>query len=666
MNPGSVIAFRDKRSLALAFVRKVEGARLRVTNEKGKEFPYPKDRVALVLPCDLDAGAPREAVIDALAGVRSRAEGQVGEVDLELLWETAREEAAEGVELPALGSLYFGEEPSALQLLSLLWVLEGDRAYFKRKGDTLVPKDQEVVQETLRQLAQEAQRAQERADALAWCKQALEGEDPGDDPPGWPPLRDLLKDAAVHGEAGGSWTKAQALLAELGRSGPTAAFDVLHMLGVFTLHENLALHAHRIRVDFPAEVEADARALAEAPLADEPRLDLRHLPTVAIDDAETTEVDDALSLEDDPEGGHVAWIHIADVSAFVPMGSLVDEEALRRGTSVYLPEATIPMIPDVLSMDRCSLRVGEDRPALSVKVRLDPEGQVREASFHASTIQVDRSLTYEEAVEGIADDPQLAGLHAVSSRQRELRQEAGATSYERQEIRIKVDDEGQIHVKKVVGDSPGQVLVSEMMILANRVTGLALSEAGVPALYKCQARPTKEEGSFIPKSTLGLEVGEHFGLGLPAYCQMTSPIRRYADLAMHRQLGSLIGRPHPAHPRAQLETVMGSVQDRDGAAGVAQREGKRYWLLEHLDRSEAPHHQAKVGSQRRGKMVQVRLDDTLLPVMMPLPPTPKLAEGDSILVKLTDSNARLSRLRVRFHEKLLPELPEIPAASPAG
>lgn len=661
MNVGAVIAFRDKRAVTLALVKREDAKTLRLLNEKGKEFSYPRNRIALELGETREGTQSPDQARNALRDVRERSREVQEEIDMPLLWESVREDLPEGGSLGQLAGLYFGEEASGIQRLALLVCLEEDSAYFRRKGETLLPKDEDAVQETLRQQAEAERREEARLAAIAWLRERLQGGDsPG--PEGSEQLVENLKAVACMGEEAPCWGEVKELLEELGYTTANGAFDILLRLEVFHPDENLSVHAYDVAVEFPPEVEAEAQELAgQEP--EEERQDLRDLPTIAIDDAETTEVDDALSLERLEDGRVRVWVHIADVSAYVPRGCLVDRHAQARATTVYSPERTIPMIPEVLSMGQCSLQEGEVRAAFSVELELDAEGGLLRHAFHPSRIRVDHSHTYEEVEELVEEEGLVQDLFEVSTQQRKLREEAGAQSFERQEMRIKVDETGHIEVKKVIGDSRGQVLVSELMILANRVCGQALFEAGIPALFKRQARPKGEGGGFLPKSTVGLEPGEHFGLGVPYYCQMTSPIRRYGDLAMHRQLGALVGRHESPHDADELGAVLATSQEREMAAGAVQKEGNRYWLLRHLQRQDHKDLVAVVGTQRRGGLVGVKLDDLLLPCMLPAPQGKSFKAGERILVRVTDVHPRRSRVRLRYLEHLPTDVDAVLAGS---
>lgn len=658
MTPGSIVAFRDKRSVVLALVLKDEGKSLRIHSEKGKAFPYPRARLTLDLGGNHDTSGL--GVRELLRETREKAEALRQEIDLPLLWETLRESSEEGLPLEELGELYFGEV-SPLELFALLCSLEEDSAYFRRKQERIVAKDPEVVAETLRQqeLAEEKERL--RLEAMAWIRSRLKGsEDPP--PDGARDLIDLIKQVAVQAEAAPDYSKAQEFLKGLGFDQRDGAFELLIQLGIFHPDENLSLHAYDVAQEFSPDALREADEIASrGPYFEEDRLDLTHLATTSIDDAETTEVDDALSLELLPDGAYKVWIHIADVSAFVPHGSPLAREAMARGTTFYLPDRTIPMFPEVLSMGLCSLKQGEERAALSVAVTLEEDGSIREVEHRATTILVDEAWTYEEAAEEIEDEEEglLLDLHAISTRLRERREEDGAQSYCRQELRIKVDDDGQVQIKKIVGDSPGQVLVSELMILANRVTGKALAEAGLPALYKRQEAPDGSNPNFIPKSSMGLEPGDHYGLGISFYCQMTSPIRRYPDLAMHRQISAMIGRPVEPLGEDQLLEILALSQERDQASIQVQKEGKKYFLLKYLQNLSMREQVAQINHVKRGGLVGCRLEEFLLPCMLPVPQGKSLRDGDRVLVKIQDVRPRDGKIRLRFVEHLSTEVDKI-------
>jgi ribonuclease R len=391
---------------------------------------------------------------------------------------------------------------------------------------------------------------------------------------------------------------------------PDVARDVIEAL----------MHDRGLRRAFPPGVERAAKEAVErveATDSDPPtRRDLRSLPTFTIDPSSAKDFDDAISAEEidpaRPDQWRI-WVHIADVSAFVRPGSPVDREAYRRGTSVYVPGAVEPMLPEVLSNGACSLVPGQERLAVTVELELDGADVVRSA-FYRSRIRSDERLDYDRvdrifAGEEEAAEPwaaPLAAARAASAALRERRDAAGALAVESSEPDFAFDRAG--HVASSVGSvqTESHQLIEHLMIAANEAVARLLSERDVPALYRIHERPEPAaaerlleqlETLGVPtppapeniapgaaagiiaaasqlvaaevrrrdgRGRLGLtslvlrslkqaryspENKGHAGLHSSAYAHFTSPIRRYPDLVCHRALLSAVGGGEEA-PRA--------------------------------------------------------------------------------------------------------------------
>ncbi|RWP05647.1 ribonuclease R [Mesorhizobium sp.] len=377
---------------------------------------------------------------------------------------------------------------------------------------------------------------------------------------------------------------------------------VLAVLGSLTSEKAvsmIAIHAHDIPHIFPADVIAEAEAVKPATLAG--REDWRELPLVTIDPADAKDHDDAVFATADPDeknpGGVVVTVAIADVAAYVRYGTGLDREALKRGNSVYFPDRVVPMLPERISNDLCSLREGQDRPALAVRMTFSADGRKLRHSFHRIMMKSAAKLAYRQAqaaIDGAPDDKTgpildtvmkpLWDAYAVVKRGRETRQ---PLELELPERKILLKEDGTVERVVVPERLDAHKLIEEFMIQANVAAAETLEAKRQALVYRIHDAPSlaKQESLREFLQTLGLSLARgaqmrpnqfngildrvrgadheglvnevvlrtqmqaeyspsnigHFGLNLKRYAHFTSPIRRYADLIVHRGLIAALG-----------------------------------------------------------------------------------------------------------------------------
>ncbi len=349
----------------------------------------------------------------------------------------------------------------------------------------------------------------------------------------------------------------------------------------------IAIHKHGIPDVFAEETIAEAHRVAKLGLGD--REDLRHLPIVAIDPADARDHDDAVWAAPNDAGGYDSIVAIADVSFYVRPGSSLDREARKRGNSVYFPDRVVPMLPEELSADVCSLKQGEDRAALACHMSIDGDGRVMGWRFTRAVIRVAANLAYEEA-QGIADGGFLGNalgeplrhLWAAWGLLAKARAAREPLDLDLPERRVELDPTGRITSIAVRERLDAHRLIEDFMIAANVAAAKALEVKKAPVMYRVHEVPGREKlvalkdflktfemefalGQVITPATFNrviacIDNGEaraqimeqilrtqtqayyapvnagHFGLSLGSYAHFTSPIRRYADLLVHRAL----------------------------------------------------------------------------------------------------------------------------------
>ncbi|MCE5190536.1 MAG: VacB/RNase II family 3'-5' exoribonuclease, partial [Actinomycetia bacterium] len=362
------------------------------------------------------------------------------------------------------------------------------------------------------------------------------------------------------------------------------------------------------------------------------RTDVRDLFTVTIDPTDAKDFDDAISIER-REGGFRLWVHIADVSHYVPWGSVIDEEARVRSTSVYLVDRVIPMLPERLSNGVCSLNPAEDRLTFTIEMDLDKTGLVEGARLYPSVMRSDRRLDYDSVDRWLSSgefpDEQLKGMltdfRQVAEAIHTRRISRGGLDFDTVEARVRLDESGKPLEVVLRRRTVATNMIEEAMVLANEVVARHMRDARAPMVYRIHEDPDPDaldqiavilkEFDYPMKDIHGAspqtfqrivafakgrpeellinslllralerarysEVLEgHFGLASDAYCHFTSPIRRYPDLIVHRLL------------KAQLVGTL----DREPVASMAQ---ELSWLAEHCSAMEREAESAEDSSQK--------------------------------------------------------------------
>ena len=386
--------------------------------------------------------------------------------------------------------------------------------------------------------------------------------------------------------------------------------DLRHLLvelGQWDRHRLLSLAGTTWSSGFKPELLAEAqRLLAMVDLeqpGDATRLDLSGQHCVTIDDDDTRDIDDGLALERRSDGSLRIWIHVADPGRLIAADSPLDLEARRRGSSLYLAVGNLPMFPEELSNGPFSLRQGKRSAAWSFWVELDEAGEIGASSIQRSWVKPTYRLSYNDADELIdlapPEDPDLADLDRLLERRRQWRLARGALLMDLPEGRIR-NHEGEPQLE-ITEPSPSRQLVAEAMILAGAVAARFGMEQGLSLPYRSQLPadlPAAAELQALPdgavrfaaikrclsRGLMGTQPAAHFSLGLPAYVQATSPIRRYGDLVVQRQIAAILDGSPPLNTeqlQELLEQFDTAVREGIGISREDQRHWQQVWFEAH-------------------------------------------------------------------------------------
>jgi ribonuclease R len=441
----------------------------------------------------------------------------------------------------------------------------------------------------------------------------------------------------------------------------------------------IAIHAHEIPQAFSPAALREAEAAQPATLKG--REDWRAIPLVTIDPPDAKDHDDAVHAEPDSDpnnkGGYIVNVAIADVAFYVRPGSALDRDALKRGNSVYFPDRVVPMLPERISNDLCSLVAGEPRGALAVRMVIGPDGRKRSHSFHRVLMRSAAKLNYAQAqaaIDGRPDDVTgplleaiLKPLYAAYAVVKRARDERDPLDLDIPERKILLKADGTVDRVIVPERLDAHKLIEEFMILANVAAAEMLEKKALPLIYRVHDEPTLEKvhalqeflktldlpfaksGALRPalfNRVLAQVAGQdyqplvnevvlrsqaqaeysaenygHFGLNLRRYAHFTSPIRRYADLIVHRALIRALGLGEGTLPETEtpetLSEVAAQISVTERRAMKAERETADRLIAHHLADRIGASFQGRISGVTRAGLF-VRLEDTGADGLIPI------------------------------------------------
>ncbi len=661
MKNGTIVEYIDQQRILCAVILDMTDQRVHLLNENSIEVNQKISRLSHASQNRLKMNQGRVKLVASLKETALLRKTLSEQIDIRELWEVLNP-MEEWVDLSTMAGLCFPKNPTDDHEAAVIRACFENRIYFKFNQDSFFPYSEQQVEKNIAKEKEKERRNFLINSGGEWLRNVLDGsvdqtiEDTGH-------FIEILKSYYLFGKESPHYSLGRAMLAKAGMENSEKIFEVMVKIGEWNSDQNVELKRYDVSESFPESVLKAADAVSgDFGLASfEPsRINLITLPLMTIDGQGTLDFDDALSIE--PEGSYYrVGVHISDVCAHVKKGDSIDQEIINRGTSIYMPDMKIPMMPTHLAEDVCSLKAGEIRPAISVFFKVSRFAEVFDYEVVPSMIKVSRQLTYHDVDAMVDSDESIWTLHEIACNFNKKRVSNGAVIISIPETSIRVFDNHEISVRRLDRESPGRMLVAEMMIMANWLMAKFLAKNKMPAVFRAQPDPKarlynqKKEATLfqnwmqrrmLNRAIISSAPGHHSGLGLSKYVTATSPIRKYYDLVTQRQIRGCFGMEQP-YTAEEIDQMIQFLRHPLMNAGQVQMRRNRYWLLKFLEK--------KIGSQEEAIVLDSRRDKYTILLTAYLTECKLMASGnwnlkpqDLVRVTISHVDARRDVLTVNF------------------
>ena len=662
MESGSIVEYIDRQKIMCAVVLEVKNQRLRLLTENNREVNLSSNRLLHKDKIRLDLTLGRDQMVDALKQVVQKRQKLIENIDIRDLWEVLNSEQ-NWIDLATMTEFCFPESASGDHESAVMRALFNDRLYFKFNPDGFFPNSEKQVERLATQRQQEERKNKIIEEAGSWLKGVLKTSGTVDPESLSDDIRqyiEILRSFHLFEKESKNYSIARALIAKAGIESSDDIFEILVKLGVYDEDENIDLHRHHVSADFPERVLAVTNQLVGSDSIasfEASRRDLTEMPLMTIDGQGTLDFDDALSIEE-KGGSFRLGVHIIDVGHFIQKGDVVDQEALSRGSSIYMPDQKISMLPSALAEGLCSLKAGKLRPAISIMIDLSPLAEIMDYEIFPSLIKVKHQLTYYDVNVDAEENRNILILRDIAEKFRKKRLDARAVQITVPEINVWINEKRDISVNRINRESPGRMLVSEIMIMANWLMAKYLKEHRLAAIFRSQPEPRERlyknnagtlfqnwmQRRLLSRFVLSPSPDWHSGLGLDAYVTATSPIRKYSDLVAQRQIRASLGL-EDAYTAEQVTEIIQLLEVPMSYVGRFQFSRHRYWLLKYLENQIGQKEEAIVLHKAR-RNYQILLTQYMVECDMPIQTGIDLKPEDLIQITIQRVNARKDVLQV--------------------
>ena len=482
-------------------------------------------------------------------------------------------------------------------LAAVYLAFEDDPLYFEQVNDQFVISKADSVKQILHKRDLAEQKRQESVELLGFLES---GETRNELSNFQKESLDHLREFAIFGSQYSRSSVAIQLL-KLRISGDSNylqrySFEGLSRLGIFEPDEPIELERNHISTEFSDTIQSE---LSQPQPSVVHTVDLTDLPTYTIDDEDTLDRDDAFSITED-----YLWIHISNISSHVIEGSEIDKEAFNRSSTLYIPDGKVPMLPKSISEGQGSLSPPEYKSCVSLKLDTRSDGCLENGTFEITRIRVDRSLSYHQVDKLLNDNNHelssiLKKVSKITKISKEKRLAKRALIVDRNEMKISTSEDGKVEVQTFAVNSASRDMIAELMIIYNYHVAEFCYKNQIPAAYRTQEQPQIERAygivgdplawyltsRHLKKARISMRPETHSGLGLNKYTQASSPIRRYSDLKLQRQLVHYLKTGRPKFSNEEMRSAVNYGESQAKKLKLIESSRNRYWFLKYLKES---------------------------------------------------------------------------------
>ncbi|MCY4262424.1 MAG: RNB domain-containing ribonuclease [Candidatus Dadabacteria bacterium] len=600
MNSASIneiIAYRKRREPALGVVLSVSPDKFSILSEDGKRYDIELKKIVLLTRITVSETMTDSEKKLEMKKCRKELESEKDSIDLETLWQCVVGEQ-ETVSFEEILDLYSGaSNVSVQQRFLLFWAVDKNTVYLSRTENGYLVRSREDVSKTLNALKLREQKAKRVQAAVNWVRCVLSGEVPAVVEESHYEFLEIIERYVMDLDSYERAKEARSFLYETGLKEVESAVEFLIKIGFWKKDDDPESKKIAFHFKHSQRVLEEVRDILSDQQNFEGLTDRTNLEIFSIDGETTQDIDDAISFEMRGDS-IILGVHISNVAHAVSRGSFLDKEALAHCETVYFPEKRVDMFPREIVNGKLSLKAGVLRPALSFFATFTKEDfALTDYRFETTLIKVLENLTYTRATEMFCDTQWGRSLLLLADSLRNARNAAGAFIVQLPELKINVKESDEISISKDYMDSPAHDVVSECMILMNKLSGDFFCKNEIPALFRSQTQKISPEAEkldpsevlfpvkavkYLKPSFVSCKPELHMSLGVSYYVQMTSPIRRYTDLLMQRQLIYWLGKQEICYSESELEDTNTRVSLATREIKNAQRSRNRYWLIRYL------------------------------------------------------------------------------------